>query len=51
MSIKQKLKDLHRNFHGAETTGDETELTLIVEILETLIEKVEEQENHSHSIS
>ena len=51
MTAKERLIDIHEDFHGAELTGKESELHLIVDILEILIDKAERQENHSHNIS
>jgi len=51
MTAKQKLIELHGNFYGSKLNGNESELQLIVEILEQLIEKSEEQDGHTHNIS
>lgn len=50
MEQKERLVKMHRDFYGSELSGDETDLSLILDILEQLISDLEEQKNHSHSL-
>ena len=47
---KQRLEKLYHEYYGIEPCGDESELQLIVTILEQLVEDIDEQKGHSHSI-
>ncbi len=48
---REKLVDLRDGFLGVMLDGSESDLELIVEILEVLIEKVEALDGHGHTIS
>ena len=43
-TTKERLLELHKRFHGSVLLENETELSLVVDLLETLIEKAEELE-------
>lgn len=47
--MRQILEQLHGDFIG-DTDKSRSDTELIVDILEELIKKVEELENHTHSI-
>ena len=48
-TFRDRLLDIHLDFVGGK--DDMTDNEMIIEILEILIDKVEKQENHSHSIT
>ena len=50
-TAKERLIELHKDFHGATRGINDTELVLIVDILESLIEVAEEQRGHTHTLS
>ena len=51
MTTRARLIEMHQEFHGREIDPiKESELGMIVDILEQLIERSDEQKDHSHSI-
>ena len=50
-SPKEQLIELHQDFHGKTLTIEDSELSMIVDILEQLIAKAEQQDGHSHTLS
>lgn len=51
MTPKERLIKLHREIHGGDINLDDTELCLIIDIIETLKDTIEDQENHTHNIN
>lgn len=50
LTTREKLIHLHGNIHGGDLKGTETEVSLIVDLLECIIDKLDEHENHSHTL-
>ena len=50
MTPRKKLEILHQDFVGSEI-DTMTDMEMVIEVLEMLINKAEEQDGHSHSIT
>ncbi|MBC8439289.1 MAG: hypothetical protein H8D87_06360 [Deltaproteobacteria bacterium] len=51
MRLRERLDELHYDYIGGDVTGLETEIHLIVDILESLIKDADDQRYHSHRIT
>jgi len=51
MDPRAKLIKIFRDFHGGYADEDTSELAMIVDLLEELIDKAEVQEEHSHTLT
>ena len=46
-SVRDRLLALHERLHGGDTHG-QTELEILMDLFEELLDKVEAQEGHGH---